>query len=87
MKQSSSNSMSRWLAVIVVLQVVTLVGQWIAPPTATTVQAQIPDAGAQRLEMIEQLKGTNERLDKLLVLIGSGKVQVQVVKPDDSKDR
>ena len=79
------NSTARWLAVIVVLQVVTIIGQWIVTPGATPALAQIPDAGAQRNEMISQQRITNEKLDKLLTLLSGGDLQVRVAKADDSK--
>jgi hypothetical protein len=79
------NSTAKWLAVIVVLQVVTLIGQWVITPGATPAQAQIPDAGAQRNEVINQLRSTNDKLDKLLMLLSGGNLQVRVVRADDSK--
>ncbi len=82
---AAASSTSKWLGVIVALQVITLIGQWVATPAATPAMAQIPDAGAQRLEIIQQLKGTNDRLDKLVTLLGSGNLQVKVAKPDDIK--
>jgi hypothetical protein len=84
---STSNSTAKWLAVIVVLQVVTMLGQWVAVPGATPAQGQALDAGAQRMEIISQLKGTNDKLDRLLSLLAGGNLQVKVVKPDDTKGR
>ncbi len=40
---------------------------------------------AQRDAMIEQMKSTNEKLDKLLALLSGGDLQVKVAKPDDTK--
>ena len=80
-----SKTTSRWLAVIVVLQVVTIIGQWIAVPGAMPARAQIPDAGAQQLEIINQLKSTNDKLDKLVTLLSGGNLQVKVTRADDSK--
>jgi hypothetical protein len=79
------NSTAKWLAVIVVLQVITIIGQWVVTPGAAPAMAQIPDAGAQRNEVINQLRSSNEKLDKLLILLGGGNLQVKVVKTDDSK--
>jgi hypothetical protein len=79
------NSTAKWLGVIVVLQVVTILGQWVITPGATAASAQIPDAGAQRMEIINQLRSSNEKLEKLLVLLSGGDLQVKVVRADDSK--
>jgi hypothetical protein len=51
-----------------------------------TAQAQLPDPGAQRERQLDELKSINTKLDKLIDVIGSGKmvVQVQVV-PQDKK--
>jgi hypothetical protein len=85
--KTKSESTAKWLGVIVVLQVMILLSQWLKPPGAGVAQAQIPDAGAQQLEIINQLKSSNDKLDKLISILDSGKLQVKVVKPDDSKDQ
>jgi hypothetical protein len=83
-----STSTAKWLGVIVVLQVITLIGQWVGAPTgATPAHAQLPDEGAQRNEMINQLKGVNDRLDRLTAVLSSGNLQVKVAKSDDNKAR
>ncbi len=75
---------SNLLVIILVLQVLILCGQWFGgPPQA---QAQIPDAGAQRNEIIENLKDMNGKLDKLIDVLQSGSVQVKIAAPDDKKD-
>lgn len=77
---------SRLLAWIVVLQVLTLIGQWTGRGTGSpaTALAQVPDAGAQRLEIIDQLKGMNQRLDRLTDLLAGGNLQVKLAKDPDS---
>ncbi|MGD0542027.1 MAG: hypothetical protein ABSB33_10955 [Tepidisphaeraceae bacterium] len=78
------------LAVVVVLQIVTILNQWFGGPISTA-HAQIPDAGAQRNAIIDQLTSSNDhlkaiddKLDKLISIFESGKVQVQLSKPDDN---
>lgn len=75
----------RTLAVIIVLQTLTLIGQWVGSPTATPVQAQIPDGGAQRAATIEELRSVNTKLDKLIAVLSDGNLQVRVVQPDEKK--
>jgi hypothetical protein len=77
-------STAKWLGIIVVLQVLTLIGQWASGPlSATPARAGIPDPGAQNNEIIEQLKGVNQRLDSLVAVLSSGNLQVKVAKSDD----
>ena len=70
---------SRWLMLIVILQVLLLVGQWVGQPTLPRAEAQIPDAGAQRNEIIDSIKTTNEKLDHLITLLESGELKVKTV--------
>ncbi|MGA3065310.1 MAG: hypothetical protein ABSF29_00530 [Tepidisphaeraceae bacterium] len=71
------------MTVILVLQVLTLLNQFISP-SLPAARAQIPDAGAQQLQIIQLLQSSNDKLDKLLSILESGKLQVQVAKPDES---
>ena len=72
---------SKLLIVIAGLQVLTVAGQWLGQGTSVlpAASAQIPDAGGQRAEMIDQMKGTNARLERLIALLESGNVQVKTV--------
>ncbi len=81
----NKNSNQKWIGVVIALQIVTVLGQWVSTPQATPAIAQVPDAGLQRIQMIEQAKGTNDRLDKLIALLSSGKLQVTLAKPDETK--
>ncbi|MCS7033545.1 MAG: hypothetical protein NZ561_06065 [Phycisphaerae bacterium] len=77
---------SRWLGVIVVLQGLILLGQWTGGPRISTVHAQVTDPGAQRLAIVEELRKTNSRLDRIIDLLESGKLQVSVPLPDEKKE-
>lgn len=84
---------NKLLAAILVLQIVTLLNQWFGSPISTA-RAQLPDAGSQRYEMIDELKTSNDRLkeidgkmDKLVSIFDSGKVQIQVAKPDENQQK
>ena len=77
---------AKMLTVVVVLQGLILMGQWLgAPSMVSPAHAQIPDAGGQRLEMINELKALNGRMDKLVSILESGKLEVKVVHADDNK--
>jgi hypothetical protein len=74
------------LSIILVLQVVILAGQWVSGNGfASQASAQVPDAGSQRNQMIDQLKSINDKLDKLVTILQDGKLQVQTVSPDEAK--
>jgi hypothetical protein len=84
---------NRILAAVLVLQVITLLNQWLGSPISPA-QAQIPDAGAQRNQIIDELNTSNDtlksiddKLDKLGTVLGSGKLQVEVAKPDESEGK
>ena len=77
---------TKLLVAIVGLQVLTVAGQWLGQPSVvSTASAQVPDAGAQRIEMIDQLKAMNAKLDRLVSLLESGKLQVQTATENDTK--
>lgn len=77
---------SKWLGILIVMQALALVTLWSGSPSLPAARADgIPDQGLQQQEIISQLKASNEKLDKLLTLLGSGDLQVKVAKPDDSK--
>ena len=80
----TQNARINCLLVIVAVQAVALLAVRATVPWESTAQAQgIPDAGAQRDRIIEQLRTTNERLDKLVTLLSSGELQVRVTKADN----
>jgi hypothetical protein len=78
---------SKLLVAVVVLQGLTLAGVWSGNGGASQLpaaNAQAVDPGAQRLQMVEQQRETNAKLDKIAELL-KGELQVRVVSPDDSK--
>jgi hypothetical protein len=81
----------RLLGVVIVLQVLTLAGQWLDGGSqrylTSTAQAQITDPGRDRSQMIDELKAMNGKLDRLVELLEGGKVQVRVVQPDEPKGK
>jgi len=81
-----NKTIARLLGVVVALQVLTILGQWVSPTATPPARAQIPDAGAQQNQMITELKGVNTRLDHLVGILETGKLQVRVDSPDAKKD-
>jgi len=78
-QNAPTKSSTRLLTVVLVLQAMTLLGQWIGIPSATTpAHAAIPDAGAQRNQVIDELKNMNGKFDKLLSMLESGKIEIKI---------
>jgi hypothetical protein len=75
-------NVTRMLVVIVTLQALCLASLWTGH-TLPAAQAQIPDPGAQRERQLDELKALNAKADKLLDLLASGKIQVQVQHVDN----
>lgn len=74
---------NRLLGAMLILQCLTLAGQWLgAPAVLPAAQAQIPDAGAQRIQILDELKSLNAKMDKLVGLM-SGPIQVRVTNPEE----
>ena len=73
------------LTVLALLLALNLWTAWTATPAtdlASTAHAQgIPDEGAQRRDIIDQLKLLNTKADAIQALLSSGQVRVQVAMP------
>jgi len=69
---------TKLLIAIVVLQSLILLGQWTGYGPVSPAHAQVPDAGAQRLQIVDELKALNAKMDKLIETLESGKVQVKL---------
>lgn len=78
----------RLLLVVIVLQLLILAGQWSSDGGGYVqpAMAQVSDPGAQRIEMIAQLKDLNGKMDQLIGILESGNLQVRVSMPDEKKE-
>jgi hypothetical protein len=77
---------AKLLTVVLVLQGLILAGQWLGSPSLVApAQAQIPDAGAQRIEMVKELQTLNGKMDRLIGILESGKLEVRVAGADENK--
>ncbi len=71
------------LTILLALQLWTTWSVSSVDPIATPAFAQgIPDAGAQRLQMVDELKLVNRKVEELKDLLASGKVRVTVENAD-----
>jgi hypothetical protein len=73
---------NKLLTAVVVLQALTLAGQWFNPSYTSTATAQVPDGGAQRLQQLEQLKDISAKLDHISATLEGGKMQVRVAREE-----
>ena len=71
---------NRLLAAVLVLQVITLAGQWGGKPAyVSDARADLPpDPGAQRAAQTEAIKALDHKLDRLIGLLEGGKLKVEV---------
>ena len=86
----ATSATQRMLAVIVTLQALTLAGQWLGnsgPRMLPAAQAQLANPAAERQAMLDEIKSTNGKLDRLIGILESGQLQVRVANPDDNKSK
>jgi hypothetical protein len=74
---------NRLLVAVLALQGLILLGQWTGAGAVAPAQAQIPNGADQRKEMVDELRTLNGKMDKLIDLLGGGKLQVQLAKPEE----
>ncbi len=82
-----NNVNHRLLVSIVALQVLTLASQWTgsSSSTANAARGEIPDPGARQMQMVDELKQMNAKLDRLVGVLEGGKLQVTTVSADPKK--
>ena len=74
------------LAIVIVLQGLILLGQWTGGVSyLTSAQAQIPDPANRQMQMVDELKKLNDKMEKVISILQTGEVQVKVAKPDEDK--
>ena len=70
---------NKFLVAIIVLQGLLLLGQWTGQTgTAHAKIENLPDPGARQIQMVDELKSVNAKLDRLITVVQSGDVQVKV---------
>ena len=73
---------SKLLVAVIILQSLILISQWTGQSPVTPAYGQIPDAGGQRQQIIDELKTLNGKMDRMMDTLKSGEVQVKVPKED-----
>ena len=72
------------LAGILVLQGLLLVGQWTGQPSIASARAEgsLPNPSERQIQMIDELKQLNAKVDKLNSMLANGEVTVKVAKEE-----
>jgi hypothetical protein len=78
------SSTPKLLGIVIALQVMLLIGQWVNP-SASTAMAQVSNPSERQYAMIDELKSLNSKVDRLISLLQSGNVEVKVAKTDAKK--
>jgi hypothetical protein len=79
---------NRLLAAVLVLQVVTLAGQWGGKPAYVgEARADVPNPAERQIAMTEELKSVNQKLDKLVSVLESGRLKVEVTNLGDKNGK
>ncbi len=82
----SATTKEKFLGTVIFAQGLVLLTQFtgLGAPRPAHADVQLPNPSERQMEMIDELKGVNARLDKVLSLMESGEFQVKVVKTDDA---
>jgi hypothetical protein len=75
---------NKLLIVVIALQGLMLIGQWSGGTSLlSTAQAQVPDPANRQMQMIDELKSLNGKMDELIGLLKGGDLQVKVAKTEE----
>jgi len=79
---------SKLLVAVIALQGLILIGQWSGGTSIlSTAQGQVPDPANRQMQMIEELKLINGKMDELMQVLRSGDLQVKVAKTEEDKGK
>jgi hypothetical protein len=77
---------NKLLTTVIVLQGLILIGQWTGGGNyLSSASAQVPDPANRQMQMIEELKSVNTKLDTLVSILQGGDLQVKVAKSEENK--
>ena len=81
-------SRHKWSRVLLGLAVLaTCIRIWLGPPTLIdSAQAQIPDSGKQRIQLLEETRRTNRLLTEIKQILEARTLNVRVVGADNKSD-
>ena len=72
------------LTAVVVLQGMIIAGQWLGSSRAMAARNELnlPDPGARQLQMVDELKSLNAKVDNLTAVLTSGQLKVKIEKDE-----
>ena len=77
---------NKLLVAVTALQGLILIGQWSGGTSMlSTAHGQIPDPANRQMQMIDELKSVNSKLDELIGVLKGGDLQVKVAKAEEAK--
>ncbi len=77
---------SKLLVAVIALQGLILIGQWSGGTAMLSMaHAQVPDPANRQMQMIDELKQLNSKMDELVGLLRDGDLQVKVAKTEENK--
>ena len=77
---------NKLLATVIALQGLILIGQWTGGGAyVSSALAQVPDPANRQMQMIEELKSVNGKLDHIVTILQGGDLQVKVAKSEENK--
>ena len=76
---------NRFVSFLIALQIMTLLGQWAGSSGggAAAARADLPNPAERQLAILDEIKTTNAKLDKLTALLQGGELQVKVAKAEE----
>ncbi len=84
MKPSATSRVFRMLVIVAVLQGTLMVVLYGGTSVKADARQQVPAAFNQNERTVDELRSLNQKMDRLIELIESGKLQVQAVAPADT---
>jgi hypothetical protein len=79
---------NKLLVTVIALQGLMLIGQWTGGAGyLSTASAQVPDPANRQLQMIDELKSLNGKLDQVVQILQGGDLQVKVAKDEEKKGK
>jgi hypothetical protein len=76
---------NRYLVAALGIEAIMIIGLW-SGGSPQTARAEIPDMGAQNVQIIQLLQANNQKLDKIIDLMQGGTLQVHIAKSDDKSN-
>ena len=79
---------NKLLVAVIALQGLILIGQWSGGTSMiSSAHGQLPDPANRQMQMIDELKSLNAKMDELVGILRSGDVQVKVAKTEEEKGK